>query len=176
MFLISQPWIWARPGVFAGLAVLLAEGLVSEGKVPAVIFFAQRLLPARLVATLPLVILSVASLLHSPEGTLTSQTSNQSAAINKVTRSSQFFSQSVSCCFKPRQPHRIISGLKELISWCFETNQPQRTTSGLGLKETSKKRCIVERTNKAELKPEVQSQKAESCRENLWKTIQLKWP
>ena len=95
MFLISQPWIWARPGVFAGLAVLLAEGSVSEGKVPAVIFFAQRLLPARLAATLPLVILFVASLLHSPEGTLTSQTSSQSAAINKATRSSQSVSQSV---------------------------------------------------------------------------------
>ena len=35
---------------------------------------------------------------------------------------------------------------------------------------------IVERTNKAEIKPEEQSEKAESCRESLWNEIQLKGP
>ena len=34
----------------------------------------------------------------------------------------------------------------------------------------------VERTNKAELRPEEQSKKAESCREYLWNEIQLKGP
>ena len=34
--------------------------------------------------------------------------------------------------------------------------------------------CIVERNNKAEIRPEEQSEKAESCRENLWNEIQLK--
>ena len=34
----------------------------------------------------------------------------------------------------------------------------------------------VERTNKAEVRPEEQSEKAESCRENLWNEIQLKGP
>ena len=53
-----------------------------------------------------------------------------------------------------------------------------------GLKETIIKRYIVERTSKAEIrpeeqtemKPEEQSQKTESCRENLWNEIQLKGP
>ena len=37
-----------------------------------------------------------------------------------------------------------------------------------------KKICIVERTNKAEIRPEEQNEKTESCRENLWNKIQLK--
>ena len=36
----------------------------------------------------------------------------------------------------------------ELVSCCFKPSQPQRITSGL--KETFTKRYIVERTNKAE--------------------------
>ena len=32
----------------------------------------------------------------------------------------------------------------------------------------------IERTNKAEIRPEEQSEKAESCQENLWNEIQLK--
>ena len=38
------------------------------------------------------------------------------------------------------------------------------------------KRHIVERTNKAELRPKEQSEKTESRRENLWNEIQLKGP
>ena len=38
------------------------------------------------------------------------------------------------------------------------------------------KRYIVERPNKAELRPEEQSEKADSCRENLWNEIQLNEP
>ena len=38
------------------------------------------------------------------------------------------------------------------------------------------KRYIVERTNNAEIRPEKQSEKVESCRENLWNEIQLKGP
>ena len=45
-----------------------------------------------------------------------------------------------------------------------------------GLKETFKKRCIVERTNKAEIRPEEQNEKAESCQKNLRNEIQLKGP
>ena len=37
-----------------------------------------------------------------------------------------------------------------------------------------KEKYIAERTNKVEIRPEEQSQKAESCRENLWKEMQLK--
>ena len=66
---------------------------------------------------------------------------------------------------------RLVSSL---VSWCFEPGQPQRIISGL--KETFIKRHIVERTNKAEIRPEKQSEKAESCRENLWNEIQLKGP
>ena len=35
------------------------------------------------------------------------------------------------------------------------------------------KRYIVERTNKAELRPEQQSEKAKSCRENFWNEIRV---
>ena len=45
-----------------------------------------------------------------------------------------------------------------------------------GLKETFIKKYIAERTNKVEIRPEEQSQKAESCLENLWNEIQLKGP
>ena len=38
------------------------------------------------------------------------------------------------------------------------------------------KRYIVERINKAEIRPKEQIEKAESCRENLWNEIQLKGP
>ena len=41
-------------------------------------------------------------------------------------------------------------------------------------KETFIKRYRAGRTNKAEIRPEEQSEKAESCQENLWKEIQLK--
>ena len=54
----------------------------------------------------------------------------------------------------PSQPQRIISGLREIFI----------------------KRYIVERTNKEEIRPEQQSEKAESCRENLWNETQLKGP
>ena len=45
-----------------------------------------------------------------------------------------------------------------------------------GVKETFIKRFIVERTNDAEIRPEEQSETAKSCRENLWKEVQLKGP
>ena len=54
----------------------------------------------------------------------------------------------------------------------FEASQPLRIISGL--KETFIKRYIVERTNKTDIRPKEQSEKAESCRENLWNEIQLK--
>ena len=50
-----------------------------------------------------------------------------------------------------------------LVSWCFKRFQPQRIISGL--KETFVMRYIVERTDKAERRPEEQSEKTESCRE-----------
>ena len=63
--------------------------------------------------------------------------------------------------------------LSYLINWCFEPSQPLRIISGL--KETFIKRYIVERTNKAEIRPEEHSEKAESRREALWNEInQLK--
>ena len=62
----------------------------------------------------------------------------------------------------------------KLVNWCFEPNQPQGFLTWL--KETFTKRLIVERTDKAEIRPEQQSEKAESCRENLWNEIHLKGP
>ena len=80
----------------------------------------------------------------------------------------------ISCCssFVPLMKPSHIS---LLVSWCFKPGQPQRIISGL--RQTFIKRYIVERTNKAEVRPEEQSDKAElNCRENLWIEIQLKGP
>ena len=52
-----------------------------------------------------------------------------------------------------------------LVNWCFEPSQPLGIISGL--KETFIKRHIVERFNKEEIRPEEQSEKTESCRENI---------
>ena len=62
--------------------------------------------------------------------------------------------------------------MNKLVSWCFKPSQPQRIVSGL--REIFIKRYIVERTNKAEIRPEEQTEKAESCGENLCNEIQLK--
>ena len=43
-----------------------------------------------------------------------------------------------------------------------------------GLNETFTKRYVVDRTTKAEIGLGEQSEKTESCRENLWNEIQLK--
>ena len=61
-----------------------------------------------------------------------------------------------------------------LVSWCFKPSQLQRIISGL--RETFIKIYIVERTNKAEIRPEEQSGKVKSCWETLWNEIQLKGP
>ena len=45
-----------------------------------------------------------------------------------------------------------------------------------GLKEAFMKRYIVERTIRAEIGPEEQSQKTESCGENFLNEVQLKGP
>ena len=70
------------------------------------------------------------------------------------------------------------SGPTRLVSWlvngCFEPSEPLVIISGL--KETFMKRYILERTNKAEIRPEEQSEKRECCRENLRNEIQLKGP
>ena len=54
----------------------------------------------------------------------------------------------------------------------------QLTTIGIisGLRETFIKGYIVGGTSQAKIRPEEQSQKTESCRENLWNEIQLKGP
>ena len=44
------------------------------------------------------------------------------------------------------------------------------------LRKTFIKRYIVEKTNKAELRPEERSEKAKSCPENVWNEIELKGP
>ena len=71
-------------------------------------------------------------------------------------------------------PPKVTLYVGRLVSWCFKPSQPQRIVSGL--KETFLKRHIVEKTDKAEIRPEEQSEKAESCRENLWNEMQLKRP
>ena len=54
-----------------------------------------------------------------------------------------------------------------LVSWCFKPSQPLWIISGL--EKTFKKRYVVERTNKKEIRPEEHSQKTESCREKYEK-------
>ena len=44
------------------------------------------------------------------------------------------------------------------------------------VRKTFIKRCINERTDEAETRREEQSEKAESCRKDLWNEIQLKGP
>ena len=46
-----------------------------------------------------------------------------------------------------------------LVSWCFKPSQPQRIT--LGLRETFIKIYVTERINRAEIRLEEQSEKAE---------------
>ena len=65
-----------------------------------------------------------------------------------------------------------VKGL--MMMMMIKPSQPQRITPGP--RETFIKRYIVERANKAELRPEEQSEKVESCRENLWNEIRLKGP
>ena len=64
--------------------------------------------------------------------------------------------------------------VSKLVNQCFEPSQPLWIMSGL--KETFRRRYIVERTNKAEIRPEEQNKKTDSRWENLWKEIQLKGP
>ena len=64
--------------------------------------------------------------------------------------------------------------LGRLVSRCFKPSRPQRIVSGL--REAFVKRYIAKRTNTAEIRPEEQSEKAESCRENLWNETRLKGP
>ena len=66
----------------------------------------------------------------------------------------------------------VIIGVIQLVSWSFKHSQPQRITSEL--RETSIKRYMAERTNKAEIRPEEQGEKAKSCQENLRNETQLK--
>ena len=70
--------------------------------------------------------------------------------------------------------HSRQAAHRELVSWCFKSSQPQRIISGL--RETFIKRYMIERTNKAEIRPVEQSEKAASCWEDLRNEIQLKGP
>ena len=81
-----------------------------------------------------------------------------------------------------------------LVSWYFEPSQPQRITSGLktmfslfpiySAHKSSNHKLFInhkispdENVQKhTERRLEEQSEKAESCRENLWNEIQLKGP
>ena len=73
-----------------------------------------------------------------------------------------------------QQEGGMLHSVDNLVSRCFKPSQPQKIISGL--METFIKRYIVESTSKAEIRPEEQSEKMESWRENLWNEIQLKGP
>ena len=54
---------------------------------------------------------------------------------------------------------RRVVGRIYLVRWCFKPSQPQRIIPGL--RETFITRCMVERINKTEIRPEEQSEKTE---------------
>ena len=83
-------------------------------------------------------------------------------------------SASISLCLWRKAALQNLHTQTILAYWCFEPSQPLWIISGL--KETFTKRYRVRRTNKAEIRPEEQSQKTESCQENWWDKIQLKVP
>ena len=64
--------------------------------------------------------------------------------------------------------------MQRLQSGCERLGITSPDVCLLKLKETFIKRYIVERTNKAEIRREEQSEKADSWWENLWNEIQLK--
>ena len=64
--------------------------------------------------------------------------------------------------------------LVNLVNWSFKPSQQLGII--LGLKETFIRRYVVETTSRAEIRPEEQSEKTESCPENLWREIQMKGP
>ena len=56
-------------------------------------------------------------------------------------------------------------------------SRAQSTTADyIRARSTFIKSSVVERTNKAEIRREEQSETVESCRENVWNEIQLKGP
>ena len=71
-----------------------------------------------------------------------------------------------------RSKKKCSKRVSQLLCWCFRPIQPRRIISGL--KETFRKRYIVERTNKAEIRPAEQNENTESYRENFWNEIPLK--
>ena len=75
---------------------------------------------------------------------------------------------------RKRETLSRMTEVSELVSRCVKPSQPQRIISEL--RETFTKRYIVERTNEAEIRPGEQSEKAESCWENILNEIQLKGP
>ena len=74
----------------------------------------------------------------------------------------------VSCFVRGSVAHCILTWSSLLgYSWCFKPSQPKRIISGL--RETFVEKYIAERTSKAEIRPKEQSEKAEN-------EIQLKGP
>ena len=98
-------------------------------------------------------------------------------SLHTVQRSSALSQHTLHTCFEELETLRagqkvLGERVSELAGWCFKLSQLKGILSGL--KETFIKRYTVKRTNKAEIRPEEQSLKAESCQENLWNEIQLK--
>ena len=67
-----------------------------------------------------------------------------------------------------------VTRMSELVGALSPINHKGLLLSGL--REPFIRRYIVERTSKAEIRPEEQNGKAENGRENLWNEMQLKGP
>ena len=80
-------------------------------------------------------------------------------------------------CVGPDRPQPVSTSISSIPS-SLDTGRSAGQTRRISetLSGTFIKRNIVERTIKAEIRPEEQSKKAESCQENFWNEIQLKGP
>ena len=91
--------------------------------------------------------------------------------------------QLVSWCFEPSQPQRIILGLTTNFNlspsyskWRLSNPPPTPSKNNNNNNKQQQHTHNPERTNNVEIRPEEQSEKAESCRKDLWDEIQLTKP
>ena len=80
-------------------------------------------------------------------------------------------------CVGPDRPQPVSTSISSIPS-SLDTGRSAGQTRRISetLSGTFIKRHIVERTSKAEIRPEELSKKAEICQENFWNEIQLKGP
>ena len=99
-------------------------------------------------------------------------TSCQSQKVSSGRKKKVFGHYTQECVFDSGPTRLLLAAGNNTL--CQLVSQPLGIISGLT--ETLIKKYVVERTNTSEIRSEEQSEKTESCRENLWNQIQLKGP